>query len=51
MGSLRRIWLKEDIDGMIRMDDKKSDGWMEKNMDDWMIAFGKDDSLCELAPR
>ena len=23
------------------------DGWMEKNMDDWMIAFGKDDSLRE----
>jgi len=22
MGSLTRIWLKEDIDGMIRMDDK-----------------------------
>ncbi len=29
------------------VDDKKMDGWMEKNMDDWMIAFGKDDSLRE----
>jgi hypothetical protein len=36
---------------MKRVDDKKMDGWMEKNMDDWMIAFGKGDSLCELAPR
>jgi hypothetical protein len=29
------------------VDDKKMDGWMEKNMDDWMIAFGKDDSFRE----